>query len=78
MPMSCAKCGRDIGADRVRVAIMLGDGRVTLDWPCFDAMLKPGRAAELMRLLRDATIRARANGAGAVEARGERYQDESE
>ena len=50
--MTCAKCGREIDEARVSAAIKLGDGRAALDWPCFDAMLKPGRAAELMRLLR--------------------------
>ena len=66
--MRCAKCGRDIDEARVSAAIKLGDGRAALDWPCFDAMLKPGRAAELMRLLRaDGTLaRQRRNrGAGA-------------
>ena len=51
--MTCAKCGKDIDEARVSAAIKLGDGRAALDWPCFDAMLKPGRAAELMRLLRE-------------------------
>jgi hypothetical protein len=76
--MRCAKCGKDIEEGRASAAIKLGDGRATLDWPCFDAMLKPGRAAELMRLLRDATVRARSNGGLAALARGEQYQDESE
>ena len=69
--MTCVKCGRDIDEARVSAAIKLGDGRAALDWPCFDAMLKPGRAAELMRLLREATVRARSNGAlsGASERR---------
>ena len=64
--MTCAKCGRNIDEARVSAAIKLGDGRAALDWPCFDAMLKPGRAAELMRLLRVATIRTRSNGAPAA------------
>ena len=57
--MTCAKCRREIGADRARAAIMLGDGRAALDWPCFESMLKPGRATELMRLLREATVLSR-------------------
>ncbi|HEY9158313.1 hypothetical protein [Candidatus Binatus sp.] len=76
--MKCAKCGREIDEARVSAAIKLGDGRAALDWFCFDAMLKPGRAAELMRLLRDATIRARNNGAPASAAIGESEQDEPE
>lgn len=76
--MICAKCGREIGADRARVAIMLGDGRAALDWPCFEAMLGPGRALELMRLLREVTVRARGDGGITVRARGESYQDEPE
>jgi hypothetical protein len=76
MTMTCAKCGREVPADRARVAIMLGDGRAALDWPCFEAMLKPGRAVELMRLLRDVTARAREGGAVAARARGEKYQEQ--
>ena len=76
--MRCAKCGKDIDEARVSAAIKLGDGRAALDWACFDAMLKPGRAAELMRLLRGVTERSRANGATAAPARGEKYQDEHE
>ena len=76
--MKCAKCGREIGGERARAAIMLGDGRAALDWPCFEAMLRPGRAVELMRLVREAMATSRANGAGAVIARGEKYQDEPE
>ncbi len=76
--MKCGKCGREIGGERARAAIMLGDGRAALDWRCFEAMLRPGRAAELMRLVREVTARSRANGAGAVIARGEKYQDEPE
>ncbi len=55
--MKCAKCGQAVGAERARVAIMMGDGRAALDWRCFDAMLRPGRAVELMRLLREVTAR---------------------
>ena len=73
--MTCAKCGRNIDEARVSAAIKLGDGRAALDWPCFDAMLKPGRAAELMRLLRVATIRARSNGAPAAIAGAEGEQN---
>ncbi len=76
--MTCAKCGCEIGDQRARAAIMLGDGRAALDWPCFEAMLKPGRVAELMRLVREAAVRSRANGAGAIIARGKKYQDEPE
>jgi hypothetical protein len=76
--MTCAKCGKDIDEARVSAAIKLGDGRAALDWPCFDAMLKPGRAAELMRLLREATRRARGGADGALNARGEKYQDDAE
>ena len=76
--MTCAKCGREIGGERARAAIMLGDGRAALDWPCFEAMLRPGRAAELMRLVREAAARSREGGAGAVTACGEKYQDEPE
>jgi len=76
--MTCAKCGREIGAERARVAIILGDGRAALDWQCFEAMLKPGRAVVLMRLLREVTTRARADGAITVRGRGESYQDEPE
>jgi hypothetical protein len=76
--MTCAKCGRAIADDRVRVAIMLGDGRAALDWQCFESTLKPGRAADLMRLLRSVTKSSRANGATATPARGENYQDEPE
>jgi hypothetical protein len=76
--MSCVKCGRDIDEARASAAIKLGDGRAALDWPCFDGMLQPGRAAELMRLLRGVTERSRANGANALPARGEKYQDEPE
>jgi hypothetical protein len=76
--MTCAKCGRDIDEARVSAAIKLGGGRAALDWPCFDTMLKPGRAAELMRLLRVATIRARSNGSFAAPARDEKYRDEPE
>jgi hypothetical protein len=76
--MKCAKCGREIDEARASAAIKLGDGRAALDWPCFDAMLKPGRAAEMMRLLREATVRARAIGAAAVLGRGERYQGKPE
>ena len=68
----------DIDEARLSAAIKLGDGRAALDWPCFDAMLKPGRAAELMRLLREATIPARSNGASAAPTSGERAQDEPE
>jgi hypothetical protein len=57
---------------------MLGDGRAALDWQCFESMLKPGRAMGLMRLLRDATARARAVAAMPGIARGEKYQDEPE
>jgi hypothetical protein len=57
---------------------MLGDGRAALDWPCFEAMLKPGRAVELMRLLREVTVRARADGAAGALASGEKYQDQPE
>ena len=73
--MRCAKCGRDIDEALVSAAIKLGDGRAALYWPCFDAMLKPSRATELMRLLRVATILARSNGAPAAIAGGENYQD---
>jgi hypothetical protein len=76
--MTCAKCGRDIDEARVSAAIKLGDGRAALDWSCFDTMLKPGRAAELMRLLREATLRARGSGDGALSARGEKYQDDAD
>lgn len=76
--MTCAKCGRDIDEARASAAIKLGDGRAALDWPCFEAMLKPGRAAELMRLLRQATRRARRDEDGASSARGEKYQDDAE
>jgi hypothetical protein len=76
--MNCAKCGREIDEARVSAAVKLGDGRAALDWPCFDPMLKPGRAAALMRLLREATVRARTNSATAASARGEKYQDEPE
>jgi hypothetical protein len=76
--MTCAKCGRNIDEARVSAAIKLGDGRAALDWPCFDAMLKPGRAAELMRLLRVATIRARSNGAPPTTISSETEQDEPE
>jgi hypothetical protein len=73
--MTCVKCGRPIADDRVRVAIMLGDGRAALDWACFEALLRPGRVAELLRLVRYAAPRARAGGAGVTDARGERYED---
>jgi hypothetical protein len=76
--MTCTKCRREIADDRVRVAIMLGDGRAALDWQCFESTLKPGRAAELMRLLRSVTERSRANGTTAAPVRGEQYQDEPE
>jgi hypothetical protein len=76
--MTCVKCGSEIADDRVRVAIMLGDGRAALDWQCFEAMLKPGRAAELMRLVRAAAISSRLDGAGAASARRENYQGEPE
>ena len=76
--MTCAKCGRDINEARVSAAIKLGDGRAALDWPCFDGMLRPDRAAELMRLLREATRRARGSGDGALNARGENYRDDAE
>lgn len=76
--MTCAKCGRNIDEARVSAPIKLGDGRAALDWPCFDAMLKPGRAAELMRLLRVVTERSRFNGTTATPARGEKYQDAPE
>ena len=76
--MTCAKCGRPIGPERARAAIMLGDGRAALDWHCFESTLKPGRAAELMRLLRGVTERSRFNGATVAPARGEKYQDEPE
>ena len=67
--MTCAKCGKDIDEARVSAAIKLGDGRAALDWPCFDAMLKPGRAAELMRLLRERNAARASGGAdGAVRA----------
>ncbi len=69
--MKCAKCGREIGAERARVAIMLGDGRAALDWHCFEAMLKPGRTVELMRLLREVTAGTRADGAAAAKAASE-------
>lgn len=77
MAMSCAKCRREIPDERVRVAIMLGDGRAAIDWPCFEAMLRPGREVELMRLVRAATVRARAPAPAtpAAPARGERYQE---
>jgi len=68
--MTCAKCGRAIGAERARVAIMMGDGRAALDWQCFDAMLRPGRAVELMRLLREVTARTRGDGAAAASTGG--------
>jgi hypothetical protein len=76
--MKCAKCGREIGPERARAAIMLGDGRAALDWHCFEAMLKPGRATELMRLLRAATVWLRTTGAVGATARGEKYQEELE
>ncbi len=69
--MKCAKCGREIDEARASAAIKLGDGRAALDWPCFEALLKPGRAAEVMRMLRAATVTARANGA-AVPGPGDR------
>jgi hypothetical protein len=74
--MKCAKCQRQIEDNRARVALMLGDGRAALDWPCFERMLQPGRAAMLMRLVREAAIASRTNGDGVVSARGEKYQDE--
>ena len=74
--MTCVKCGRDIDEARVSAAIKLGDGRAALDWRCFDTMLRPGRAAELMRLLRDATVRARSNGALAAPMSGETDREE--
>ena len=74
--MTCVKCQREIAAERARVAIMLGDGRAALDWQCFESMLKPGRAMELMRLLRAATARARDVAAMQGIARDEKYQDE--
>jgi hypothetical protein len=74
--MKCAKCERQIEDNRARVALMLGDGRAALDWPCFEAMLRPGRAAMLMRLVREATISSRINGASSEPARGEKYQEE--
>ena len=73
--MNCTKCGRTIADHRARVAIMLGDGRVALDWQCFESTLRPERAAELMRLVRGVTERSRANGATAAPARGEKNQD---
>jgi len=76
--MTCAKCGREIADHLVRVSIILSDGRVAMDWQSFESTLKPGRATELMRLLRGVTRRSRFNGATAVPARGERYQDEPE
>jgi hypothetical protein len=76
--MKCVKCQRGIAAERTRAAIMLGDGRAARDWQCFESMLKPGRAMELMRLLRDATARARAVTAMPGIARREKYQDEPE
>jgi hypothetical protein len=60
LAMNCAKCQREIAPERVRVAVMLGDGRAALDWPCFEAMLKPGRGVELMRIVREVTLAARA------------------
>jgi hypothetical protein len=74
--MTCVKCQREIAAERARAAIMLGDGRAALDWQCFESMLKPGRAMELMRLLREATARARAVAEKRAIARGEKLQDE--
>jgi hypothetical protein len=62
--MTCAKCHRQIDDNRTRVALILGDGRGALDCPCFERMLQPGRAAMLMRPLREATIALRQNGAG--------------
>jgi len=76
--MTCAKCGREIAAARAWVAIALGDGHATIDWACFEPLLRPGRVAELMRLLREATRRARGGGDGALNARGEKYQDDAE
>jgi len=76
--VTCAKCGRPIADNCVRVAIMLGDGRAALDWQCFETVLRPGRASELMRLSRDMTERSRTSGAPAAVARGERYQGEPE
>jgi hypothetical protein len=73
--MTCAKCGREIDEARVSAAIKLGDGRAAVDWPCFDAMLKFGHAAEFMRLLRVATIRVRVTGVAATTAGGESEQD---
>jgi hypothetical protein len=57
---------------------MLGDGRAALDWRCFESMLKPGRTTELMRLLREATVWARASGAASVTVRSENDEDEPE
>lgn len=71
--MKCAKCGHEIADNKARAALMLGDGRAALDWQCFEAMLKPGRATELMRLLREATTWSRTTGAVAAPARAEKY-----
>ena len=76
--MNCAKCGREIDEARVSAAIRLGDGRAAIDWVCFEAMLKPGRAAEVMRLVRAAQLSTRANGTAAAPARGEQYLDDPE
>jgi hypothetical protein len=75
--MMCVKCQREIAAERARAAIILGDGRAALDWQCFESMLKPGRAMELMRLLREATARSRAVAEKREIAGGEKLQDEA-
>jgi hypothetical protein len=74
--MTCVKCQREIAAERARAALMLGDGRVALDWQCFESMLRPGRATELMRLLREATSRAREVAAIRGATGNEKVQDE--
>jgi hypothetical protein len=73
--VTCANCQRQIDDSRARVALMLGEGRAALDWPCFEAMQRPGRAAMLMRLVREATIALRIKGSDADAAPGAKYQD---
>lgn len=76
--MTCAKCRREISAERARAAIVLGDGRAAFDWQCFESMLRPSRATELMRLLREATVWSRTSAAAAATSRCEKDQDEPE
>ncbi len=76
--MKCSKCNREVDEGTVSAAIKLGDGRAALCWLDFERMLKPGRVAEVMRLVRAATETLRATPGAAKRARGEQYLNEPE